>query len=100
LLVATCLPFSTSVVGRFQHLQSAVWLYAFNMAALAAVGYRLLMLLPGLSDDEHTLDRKISLSWVIATSALCLALSLFDPANALWVYALNFAEPPLPVGFR
>jgi uncharacterized membrane protein len=95
LLVATCLPFSTSVVGRFEHLQSAVWLYAFNMAALAAVGYRLLALLPGLARDEHTLDRKISLSFVIATSVLCVGLSVFDPTKALWVYALNFAEPRL-----
>jgi uncharacterized membrane protein len=41
LLFATCLPFSTTVVGRFASKAPAVWLYAANMAALAAIGYLL-----------------------------------------------------------
>jgi uncharacterized membrane protein len=95
LLIATCLPFSTSVVGRFAHFAPAVWLYAFNMAALAATGYRLVVLLPDVADDEHTLDRKISLSLVMVTSAICIGLSVIDPVRALWAYALNLAEPQL-----
>jgi uncharacterized membrane protein len=37
LLLATGLPFSTTVVGRFASQAPAVWLYAANMAALAAI---------------------------------------------------------------
>jgi uncharacterized membrane protein len=76
LLIATCLPFSTSVVGQYSHLKAAVWLYSVNMAGLALVGYRLVALLPDLSDDEHTLDRKLALSVLTATSVACIALSL------------------------
>ncbi len=95
LLIATCLPFSTSVVGRFTHFAPAVWLYSMNMAALAAIGYRLVVLLPDVADDEHTLDRKVSLSLMIGTSVLCVGVSVISPAKALWVFVLNLAEPQL-----
>lgn len=93
LFVATCLPFSTSVAGQFVHLKPAVWLYSANMAALAAVGYRLVVLLPGPSDDASILDRKLSLAFLMATSAACVALSAIDPSKALWIYLLNLGEP-------
>ena len=64
LFIATFLPFSISVVGQFAHLKPAVCLCSLNMAALAVVGYRLVVLLPGRSDDENTLDRKLSLSFL------------------------------------
>lgn len=93
LFIATCLPFSTSVVGHFSHFKTAVWLYSVNMAALALAGYQLVVLLPDLSDDEHTLDRKLSLSVLTATSVACIALSVINPAMALWIYLLNLLEP-------
>jgi len=95
LLLATCIPFSTAVVGRFAHFGPSAWLYSANLAALAAVGYRMVTLLPGLDHDERTLDRKVSLLVLMGTAVLCVGISLFDPAKALWVYALNIAAPPL-----
>jgi uncharacterized membrane protein len=95
LLIATCFPFSTSVIGRFTHLEPAVWLYSINMAALAAIGYRLVVLLPDAANDKHTLDRKLSLSLVIVTCVLCVGISMVSPAKALWVFLLNLAEPQL-----
>ena len=95
LLLATCLPFSTSVVGRFLHYGPAIWLYTFNMAALSAVGYRLTLLLLDLEDDTHTLDRKVSQLLLLGTSVLCAALSPFVHGRALWVYLLNFGAAPL-----
>jgi len=95
LLIVTCLPFSASVVGRFAHLAPAVWLYSLNMAALAAIGYRLLLLLPELADDEYTRDRKFSLFLVIATSVACVCLSMISPTKALWSYLPNFVGPQL-----
>lgn len=93
LFVATCLPFSTSVVGQFAHLRPAVWLYSLNMAALALLGYRLIVLRPGPPDDERALSRKVGLTFVVATSAACIALSAIDPGKALLVYLLNLGEP-------
>jgi len=95
LLLATCLPFSTSVVGRFADYSLSVWLYSLNMAALAAIGYRLVVLLPDLDRDEHTLDRKVSLLVLIATAGLCAGLSFISPEKALWVYVLNVGAPSL-----
>jgi uncharacterized membrane protein len=95
LLLATCLPFSTSVVGRFFHYDVAIWLYTLNMAALAAVGYRLLLLLPELDDDKHTHDRKVSLLLLLGTSLLCAVLSLIVQQRALWIYLLNIAAGPM-----
>jgi uncharacterized membrane protein len=93
LLLATCIPFSTAVAGRFVHFSLSVWLYCFNMAAFSAAGYRLVTLLPGLDDDGHASDRRLSLLLLMASSVVCVGLSLIDPAKALWVYALNVATP-------
>ena len=95
LFFATCLPFATTVLGRFASHAPAVWLYAINMAALAAVGYWLITLQPDLAGHERMLDRKISLVFLIVTSVLCIALSFVTPGNALWVYLLNIAAAPL-----
>jgi hypothetical protein len=52
-VLATCLPFSTTVVGRFARLAPSVWLYAANMAALSAIGHRLVVLSPDLESGEQ-----------------------------------------------
>jgi uncharacterized membrane protein len=93
LLLATCIPFSTSVVGRFIHYDAAIWLYTFNMATLSAVGYRLTVLLPDVEHDKHLLDRKVSLVLLFGSSVLCAALSPIVHGRALWVYLLNVAAP-------
>jgi uncharacterized membrane protein len=93
LLLATCIPFSTSVVGRFIHYDAAIWLYTFNMATLSAVGYRLTVLLPDVEHDKHLLDRKVSLVLLLGSSVLCAALSPIVHGRALWVYLLNVAAP-------
>jgi uncharacterized membrane protein len=95
LLLATCLPFSSAVLGRFAHLAPSVWLYCANLAALAAVGLRLVTLTPDLADDAHTLDRKVSFVVLMGTSLLCFGFSLIHPAQALWIYTLNACASPL-----
>jgi len=95
LLLATCLPFSSSVIGRFASHAPSIWLYSANLAALAAVGLRLVTLTPGLEDDAHTLDRKVSLVILMGTSLLCFGLSLINPAQALWIFALNVVASPM-----
>jgi uncharacterized membrane protein len=93
LFLATCLPFSTTVLGRFGHLAPAVWLYAFNLAALSALGYRLITLMPDLASHERMLDRKVALVFLMVTSALSVVLSFFVPSEAMWVYLLNILTP-------
>jgi len=95
LLLATCLPFSSSVIGRFASHAPSIWLYSANLAALAAIGLRLVTFTPGLEDDTHTLDRKVSLVILMGTSLLCFGLSLINPAQALWIYALNVVASPM-----
>jgi uncharacterized membrane protein len=95
LLLATCLPFSSSVIGRFASHAPSIWLYCANLAALAAVGLRLITLTPGLEDDAHTLDRKVSLVILMGTSLLCVGVSLINPAQALWIYALHIGASPI-----
>jgi TMEM175 potassium channel family protein len=46
LLLITCVPFSTMVVGRFAGFAPAIWLYATNTILVAAVSFRLLALTP------------------------------------------------------
>jgi hypothetical protein len=55
----------------------------------------LTILLPELEDDKHTLDRKVSLLFLLGTSLLCAALSPIVQGRALWVYLLNFGVEPL-----
>jgi uncharacterized membrane protein len=93
LFLATCLPFSTTVLGRFASLAPAVWLYAINLAGLSAAGYRLTMLMPDLASHERMLDRKVSLIMLIVTASLSIVLSFIAPDNAMWVYLLNILAP-------
>lgn len=93
LFLATCLPFSTTVLGRFADLAPAVWLYAINLVGLSAAGYRLTTLMPDLAGHERMLDRKMSLIFLMVTASLSIALSFIAPENAMWVYLLNILTP-------
>jgi uncharacterized membrane protein len=95
LLIATCVPFSTSVVGRYTQLRPAIWLYCANMAALAATGYRLVVLLPDLHDDEYSYDRKFSLVVLLVSTLACFGLSFRYANSSLWIYLSNGFAPQL-----
>ncbi|HMK71105.1 MAG TPA: TMEM175 family protein, partial [Xanthobacteraceae bacterium] len=41
LLLITCVPFTTFIIGRFGHLGPAIWLYAGNTILIALVAFRL-----------------------------------------------------------
>jgi uncharacterized membrane protein len=95
LLIATCLPFSTSVVGRFAQLPPAVWVYSANMAALGVVGYRLVVLQADQSESAYVFTRKLALAFQLVTALLSIPISLISPRGSLFVYALNLLEPRL-----
>ena len=93
LLLITCVPFASIVVGRFANLAPAIWLYAGNTLLIAAVALRLVFLTPHLEQDEHLRRRQLSVILLIVCSLLAIAVSLMDPRWALWAYMLNFAGP-------
>jgi len=95
LLLITCVPFTTIVVGRFANLAPAIWLYAGNTALLGVTAFGLLHHTPQIERDELLRDRQVSLAILIATSLLAIAWSFYNPRQALLVLALNVVSPAL-----
>jgi uncharacterized membrane protein len=93
LLLITCVPFSTIVVGRFAHFAPAIWLYAGHTLLIAIVGLRLVLITPHLEIGDHLRHRQFATVLLIASSLLAIGLSFFHPRLALWGLALNFAAP-------
>ena len=93
LLLITCVPFTTIVVGRFGDLAPAIWLYAGNTALIGLVSFRLMARTPALEQDDLLRDRQVSLAILIASSLLAIAVSSISPRHALWAFVLNFASP-------
>ena len=94
LFLITCLPFSTMLIGRYDDLAPAVWIYAANMALAALVSIRLNM----IADHEgwHTegLHEGTRALWLLIASArVSVAISFFDPGWAMLAYLLNFVRP-------
>ncbi len=81
LLLITCVPFSTIVVGRFGNLAPAIWLYAGHTLLIAAVGLRLVVITPHLEQGDHIRLRQLSAVLLIACSLLAIALSFVHPAR-------------------
>jgi uncharacterized membrane protein len=93
LLLITCVPFTTIVVGRFGHFAPAIWLYAGHTLLIAVIGLRLVSLTPHLEQGDHLRHRQLSAMLLIGTSLLAMALSFVNSRLALWSLALNFALP-------
>jgi hypothetical protein len=61
LLLVTCVPFTTIVIGRFAGLSPTIWLYAGNMALIGIVSFALL---------HHTRRSRRTNSFAIGKSRL------------------------------
>ena len=97
LLLITCVPFTTMVVGRFAHLPPAIWLYAGHLLLVSVVGLRLVHITPDLEQGDHLRHRQLSAILLIVSSLLAIALSFVNSGVALWALALNFAAPVIRV---
>jgi len=93
LMLITCVPFSTIVVGRFAHLAPAIWLYAGHTLLIALVGMRIVAITPHLEQGDHLRHRQLSAMLLVVSSLLAIALSFVNPNLALWALALNLAQP-------
>jgi hypothetical protein len=88
------MPFSTMLIGRYDDLAPAVWIYAANMALAALIAIRLNMI--AAREGWHTdgLRAGTQSLWLLFASALLsVAISFYDPGWAMLAYLLNFAGP-------
>ena len=95
LLLITCVPFTTIVVGRYAYLAPAIWLYAGHTLLIALVGMRMTLLTPELQKDTHLRRWQLSAMLLVISSLLAIALSFISPRNALFALALNLLAPLL-----
>jgi uncharacterized membrane protein len=95
LLLITCVPFTTIVVGRYASLAPAVWLYAGNIALLAVASWCQLKSLPKEEAIHHVRARQTSVLLLLASAVACIVCSLFAPSHALWAFMLNAVGPAL-----
>ena len=93
LLLVTCVPFVTMVVGRYGALAPAIWLYCAITILAALVALRLAALAEPHIGTEDALDRRVGLVVIIVISLLVLAFSVVQPRYAMWIYLLNIFAP-------
>lgn len=93
LLMITCVPFSTVLVGRYHVWPPALWVYAGNTAAIALASARLDQLTPEPEDPAALQRRRTGQTLLLLSTVLCVLLSLLAPRHALWGLLINLAEP-------
>ena len=93
LLLVTCVPFVTMVVGRYGAFAPAIWLYCAITILAALVALRLATLAEPHIGREDALDRRIGLLVIIAVSLMVLVFSFVQPKHAMWIYLLNIFAP-------
>jgi uncharacterized membrane protein len=91
LLLITCVPFSTIVIGRFASLAPAIWLYAGHMLLIALVGLRMISITPDVESGDHLRERQMSAGLLVVASMLAIAMSFVSPLNAPWMFMLVLA---------
>src|ERR1700739_354618 len=77
LLLITCVPFTTMVVGRYGLLAPSIWLYAGHTLVVSLIGWRLMSIPPDLEQGDHRRDRQAATLVLIASSLLVIVLSFF-----------------------
>jgi uncharacterized membrane protein len=93
LLLITCVPFSTIVVGRYASLAPAVWLYAGHILLIALVSTRMMALTPRLEPGDHLRAKQMGAMLLAVSALLAIVLSFVSLRIALWGLALNFVQP-------
>jgi uncharacterized membrane protein len=99
LFLITCLPFSTMLIGRYDDLAPAVWIYAANMAFAAMVSIRLNTIADHQGWHTEGLREGTRSLWLLVASAvLSVIISFFDPGWSMLAYLLNFVRPLTQIG--
>ena len=96
LFLITCMPFATMMIGRYDNYALAVWIYAAVMALGALVSIRLNLIAKHEGWRTEGLDEGTRALWLlIASAALSVAISFYDPRQAMLAYLINFVRPLL-----
>lgn len=93
MLLVTCFPFTTLVMGRYPGFAPAIWLYAGANLLMGLASYRLSMLMPEIHSHAIQRRRRIVIVALVAASLLAIAWSLWSPQYALLSYLLVFIIP-------
>jgi uncharacterized membrane protein len=93
LLLVTCLPFSTAVIGRFSSLAPALWLYAVNAGLMGVVSLKMMRRQSDRWKHSYLQRRYVSQAVLIASSVVAVLVSFASVRLALSVYLLNFIAP-------
>ncbi|SRR6266571_9123278 len=72
MLLITCVPFSTMVLGRFAQFAPAVWLYAGNTALIGMIALRMMAMTSDVDPAPGEQERRWSLITLIACSLLAM----------------------------
>jgi uncharacterized membrane protein len=93
LLLITCVPFTSFVIGRHPQAPPAIWLYAGNAALIAAISARMMALLPDIEWGKHVEVRRQALGVLFVSAVLAIGISFIYPRLAMWAMALNLLAP-------
>ncbi len=95
LLLITCVPFSTIVIGRYANFAPAIWVYCLNTALMALASWRMVQLTSSADNLHHRRHRQVSMVVLLVSSLVCVGVSFVDPLQAIWAFALNLVAPLL-----
>ncbi len=96
LFLITGMPFSTMLIGRYDDLAPAVWIYAANMAGAALISIRLNLIAKQEGWHTEGLEEGTRALWLLIASALLsVAISFLSPSWSMLAYLINFVRPLL-----
>ncbi|MEA2841332.1 MAG: potassium channel family protein [Methylobacteriaceae bacterium] len=87
LLLVTCVPFSTMLVGRYADVPLAIWVYVGNLALNGVTALAMVMSMP--EAHQASAERRGGVIVLIASCALAAIIAVFAPQHALWALMLN-----------
>jgi uncharacterized membrane protein len=87
LLLVTCVPFSTMLVGRYADVPLAIWVYVGNLGLNGLTA--LAMVMSMREAHEASSERRGGVVVLIVSCTLAALIALFAPRLALWALLLN-----------
>ena len=87
LLLVTCVPFSTMLVGRYADVPLAIWIYVGN---LGLNGVTALAMVTSMREaHQASAERRGGVTVLIISCVVATIIAVFAPQQALWALMLN-----------
>jgi len=87
LLLVTCVPFSTMLVGRYADVPLAIWVYVGNLGLNGVTALAMVMSMREAHKGDP--ERRGGVIVLIISCALAAIIAVFTPQQALWALMLN-----------